>query len=244
MSSCRPRRAMKTRLGSLIQISSTSGSSRKGWSGPKPETRAISSPTTAAGSATGTTAPVRLRSSWRRTTSSAIRRTRPASRWGSTPSERTLLAHLSVEHLDELAVRVLARHASSESPVPSGFLRDNLPTGGRLTHRRRLSLWTTLRSCSSFEGRRSRTGGDRPRCDRRGLGEFPHEVFLRQRELGLSRQESCKVYLDTWLAMWRTATKESHLPDGHHRDHDPSGHVAALVATRQLDFSTKHSDAL
>ena len=42
VSSWRPRRAMNTRLGSLIQTSSTVGSSRKGCSGPKPETRATS----------------------------------------------------------------------------------------------------------------------------------------------------------------------------------------------------------
>ena len=89
VSSCRPCRAMNTRLGSLIQISSTSGSSRKRWSGPKPETRATSSPITPTGSGTGMTTPVRLRSSWARTTSSAIRRTRVMSSCGSTPSRRT-----------------------------------------------------------------------------------------------------------------------------------------------------------
>ena len=36
VSSWRPWRAMKTRLGSLIQTSSTAGSSRNGCSGPKP----------------------------------------------------------------------------------------------------------------------------------------------------------------------------------------------------------------
>ena len=49
VSSCRPRRATKTRLGSLIHTSSTAGSSRNGWSGPNPATRATSSPTTAVG---------------------------------------------------------------------------------------------------------------------------------------------------------------------------------------------------
>ena len=39
VSSCRPRRATKTRLGSLIHTSSTVGSSSSGWSGPNPETR-------------------------------------------------------------------------------------------------------------------------------------------------------------------------------------------------------------
>ena len=89
VSSCRPLRAMNTRLGSLIQISSTSGSSRKCCSGPKPETRATSSPTTPTGSGTGATTPVRLRSSWARTISSARRRTRALSSWGSTRSRRT-----------------------------------------------------------------------------------------------------------------------------------------------------------
>ena len=89
VSSWRPLRAMKTRLGSLIQISSTDGSSRKGWSGPKPETRATSSPTTESTSGTGATTPLSERSSWSRTTPSAIRRTSLASRCGSTPSRRT-----------------------------------------------------------------------------------------------------------------------------------------------------------
>ena len=89
VSSCRPLRAMNTRLGSLIQISSTAGSSRKGCNGPKPDTRATSSRTTDSGSGTGMTAPVRLRSSWSLTTPSAIRRTTVASRCGSTPSRRT-----------------------------------------------------------------------------------------------------------------------------------------------------------
>ena len=89
VSSCRPLRAMKIRLGSLIQISSTAGSSRKGCSGPNPETRATSSPTRASTSGTGATIPVRLRSSCSRTTPSTIRRTNPASRCGSTPSLRT-----------------------------------------------------------------------------------------------------------------------------------------------------------
>ena len=75
--------------GSLIQISSTAGSSRNGCSGPNPDTRATSSPTTASASGTGATTPVRLRSSWSRTTASAIRRTTPASACGSTPSRRT-----------------------------------------------------------------------------------------------------------------------------------------------------------
>ena len=47
VSSCRPLRATKTRLGSLIQTSSTVGSSRNGCSGPNPDTRATSSPTSA-----------------------------------------------------------------------------------------------------------------------------------------------------------------------------------------------------
>ena len=89
VSSWRPRRATKTRLGSLIHTSSTVGSSSSGWSGPKPETRATSSPTIESTSATGATAPVRLRSSWARTTFSARWRTTAASRWGSTPSRRT-----------------------------------------------------------------------------------------------------------------------------------------------------------
>ena len=42
VSSERPRRAMKTRPGSLIQISSTVGSSRKGCSGPNPQTESRS----------------------------------------------------------------------------------------------------------------------------------------------------------------------------------------------------------
>lgn len=89
VSSWRPRLAMNTRFGSLIQISSTSGSSRNGWRGPKPDTRATSSPTIAPLSVSCASAPVRLRSSCPRTTSSAIRRTTPASRCGSTPSRRT-----------------------------------------------------------------------------------------------------------------------------------------------------------
>ena len=89
VSSWRPRRAMNTRLGSLIHTSSTSGSSRNGCSGPKPDTRATSSPTMTSSSAIGATAPVRLSWSWSRTTSSAMRRTTSASRCGSTPSRRT-----------------------------------------------------------------------------------------------------------------------------------------------------------
>ena len=80
---------------------------------PKPDTRATSSPTTASTSATGATTPVRLRSSWARTT----RLGEPAY------DERVALrvdalaayglAHPLVERLDQVGVRVCGddRHA-------------------------------------------------------------------------------------------------------------------------------------
>ena len=106
VSSCRPWRATNTRLGSLIQTSSTAGSSRNGCSGPNPPTRATSSPTSASTSATGATSPVRLRSSWSRTTVSAIRRTtgRPAA---GRPLPADQLRTLLVELLDQLVARRL-----------------------------------------------------------------------------------------------------------------------------------------
>ena len=102
VSSCRPLRATKTRLGSLIQISSTSGSSRNRCSGPKPETRATSSPITPTGSGTGVTTPVRLRSSWARTTSSAIRRTRVDVELRVDPFAAYDGTHLLVEVSDQI----------------------------------------------------------------------------------------------------------------------------------------------
>ena len=120
VSSCRPLRATKTRLGSLIQISSTAGSSRNGCSGPKPDTRATSSPTTASTSGTGATAPVRLRSSCSRTTLSAIRRTTTASRCGSTPSLRTSARTRSSS---DSTSSTRASASVMRTPVPSqGFL--------------------------------------------------------------------------------------------------------------------------
>ena len=106
VSSCRPARATNTRDGSLIQISSTSGSSRYACSGPNPATRATSSPTTPLASATGATTPVRLRSSCARTTSSARWRTSATSRCGSTPSRRT-------------ASRTCASRSSTSEPAES-----------------------------------------------------------------------------------------------------------------------------
>ncbi len=126
VSSWRPLRAMKTRLGSLIQISSTDGSSRNGWSGPKPETRATSSPTTESTSGTGATAPVRLRSSCSRTTPSASRRTTEESRCGSTPSRRTssrTCRSSSSTSWECASVSVI------ESPSESGSCQE--PTSGR-----------------------------------------------------------------------------------------------------------------
>ncbi|MEZ5092149.1 hypothetical protein [Nocardioides sp.] len=90
-------------MGSLIQISSTVGSSRNSCSGPNPDTRATSSATIAAGSGTGSTAPVSDRSSCSRTAASAIRRTCAASACGSTPSRRT-------------TARTRASSASTSSP--------------------------------------------------------------------------------------------------------------------------------
>ena len=89
VSSCRPSRATNTRCGSLIQTSSTVGSSRYGWSGPKPATRATSSSTARSGSSIGRTMPDRLRWSWSRTAVWANRRTAATSVSGSTPWRRT-----------------------------------------------------------------------------------------------------------------------------------------------------------
>ena len=89
VSSCRPSRATNTRCGSLIQISSTVGSSRYGCSGPKPATLATSSSTAPSGSSIGRTMPDRLRWSWSRTAVWANRRTAATSVSGSTPWRRT-----------------------------------------------------------------------------------------------------------------------------------------------------------
>ena len=124
VSSCRPLRAMNTRLGSLIQTSSTLGSSRNGCSGPKPETRATSSPTTASTSGTGATTPVRLRSSWSRTTPSAMRRTsaRVALRVDALAADQ--LAHVLVER--PRRARRAPRPARSPWGPPSPSWRSSL----------------------------------------------------------------------------------------------------------------------
>src|SRR5665811_1477964 len=63
-----PVAAIKIREGSLIQISSTVGSSRYRCNGPKPATSATNLPTRISGSSSASTAPVRLRPSWSCTT--------------------------------------------------------------------------------------------------------------------------------------------------------------------------------
>ncbi len=139
VSSCRPRRAMKTRLGSLIQISSTAGSSRNGCNAPNPDTRATSSPTTESTSATGATAPVRLRSSCSRTTLSAMRRTTTASRCGSTPSLRTSERTRSSSDSTSSA---WASASVIKAPVPSqGFLVLNLRHSAPTREGSDLNLW-------------------------------------------------------------------------------------------------------
>jgi hypothetical protein len=62
VSSLRPRRTTNTRPGSLIRISSASGSSSQRCSGPNPATRSSTSRTTASGSTIGGSAEVSDRS--------------------------------------------------------------------------------------------------------------------------------------------------------------------------------------
>ena len=100
---------MKTRLGSLIQTSSTSGSSRNGWSGPKPETRAISSPTTAPriGDRDDGTGQAALVVAAYDVLGDAAHERRVA--LGVDTLRAHLLAHPRIELLDEVAMRVRTR---------------------------------------------------------------------------------------------------------------------------------------
>ncbi len=89
VSSERPRRATNTRPGSLIQISSTVGSSSSGCNGPNPATASSTVRVVPTTSASGGNAEVMARSRYSPTTSSTSRATTSGSAIGSMPRRRT-----------------------------------------------------------------------------------------------------------------------------------------------------------
>ncbi len=89
VNSVRPRLAMNTLPGSLIQISSTSGSSNQRCNGPKPATESRTERATSRSSPTGGSEEDSARSPYSAMTSSTISRTWSGSRTGSTPRRRT-----------------------------------------------------------------------------------------------------------------------------------------------------------
>ncbi len=127
VSSCRPSRAMNTRDGSLIQISSTAGSSRYRWSGPKPATRSCTSRLTASRSPIGGTIPVRLRSSYslHDGRDDGAHRGRVAQRVDALAPDD--VAHLGVDQLDRAVPAGPARGNSVGChPSPRGVSSGNL----------------------------------------------------------------------------------------------------------------------
>jgi hypothetical protein len=174
VSSCRPSRATNTRDGSLIQISSTPGSSRYSCSGPNPATRASSSSSIADWSATGSTAPERLVRSCSPTTSSAMRRTAARSTSGSTPWRRT--ASRSRVSRSSTVVRPLAAD-STGTPQAREKRRgrgESAPRSHPVTSLRRQSVEkpSPTGSREAFETWAARTG----RLSRAGVGRWrtPH----------------------------------------------------------------------